>query len=449
MRKIRIISILVAVDLVFSIFFIGFHLPVNNLKTRVYDETMISYEDYNNATNASFTHDSQGILYTAWDEVDVNRRQVHLSVSYDDGVTWSGQDKDNPVTSEEFDATQPSVRGGKEKTVYLVWSEHSSVTGDNEIFFQKSTDGGVSWVGRSQITKSFENGKNFEHPMLSNDTQGILYGVWNGVNPYNNYHQAVYFGYSQDDGSTWSSTERAVSISNESINSDASRPFILVSRRGGIFVFWTKYIEKYNSTEVFVSYSKDGGTTWDIEQISYTDSNTNAYNVTATEYRGYIYAFWEQEVSEKRTVREIVNSYYDDSSWSGVDKEKLISYPDGKNAYHPSACANTTKIMVIWSEFDENTEYIQLMISNSSDGSVWTGSEKDMVITSSLSDHLEPVSLVSNKNLHVIWNMWASYGKPRGSMEIFTLSSGQVPEFSLPVLLIVMVVVFPFIKRIT
>ena len=109
---------------------------------RAYSETIISYRDYNNATNSSFTKDSGGNLYAAWDEKDVSLRQIHISVSTDNGKTWSGSTKDIPVTNEEYDAKQPSILGGKENVVYLTWSEHSTTTSDKEIFFQKSTDGG-------------------------------------------------------------------------------------------------------------------------------------------------------------------------------------------------------------------------------------------------------------------------------------------------------------------
>ena len=431
MKKNIIVSVVVVMEILFSILLVGFTTFHTGVDIRAYQETLISYPDDHNATNLSFTRDSAGILYSAWDEFDesTGHLQVHISVSKDDGSTWSGAARDIIVTNgEQYDAKQPSILGGRESTVYLAWTQLSS-SGTQEIFFRKSNDTGNSWSNVVQVTRSSTDGKEFTHPMLANDSHDILYGAWNGIDPNNGDHQEVYFGYSRDYGDQWSSMESTICISNESIKSDSSKPFILVSSNDEIFVFWTKYLYHFNSTEVFVSYSKDGGNSWIIENVSYTDYDTNAYNVSAVEYGGKIYAFWEQEVPEKyRLVREVAFSYFDGQSWSGTHGDSFISYPDGYNATNPSACESSTHMMVVWSEFDERNGHKQLMISNSTDGSTWSGRDEDIALTDSTSDHLIPISLVANGNLHVVWSMWYSNGKPRGSREIFTLTAPQVPE---------------------
>ncbi len=420
---------------------------------RALEEIMISNRtDEANATNISFTQDGAGNLYVVWDELELGIYKIQMTASWDGGITWTGSTRDIIVGGGEYDARQPSIVGGPNKgELYLAWSEFSSLTGNNEIFFHNSSDGGATWTVAKQITVSSTSGKYFTNPMLALTPEGTLYGVWLGFDPNHTYsrgyYREVYFGYSLDGGATWSSVETPIIVSDVTIDSNASAPFILVNSTGAIYVFWTKYIPLYNSTEVFVSISADGGRTWRYMEISYLDKGTKAANVTAAEYNGYVYAFWEQSVVVNGVSGvEIAYSYFDSAVWSGTRGDTFISYFDAHPARNPTA-AVYKNLTVMWSEYDENTLFDQIFISETIDGTLWTGAKGDIVYTTGKRDHWTPKNLYLLGDLKVVWRSYVDpYLKQRGSVEVFTLANILVPEFDIQTLGLLVAVIIPAIS---
>jgi hypothetical protein len=83
---------------------------------------------------------------------------------------------------------------GSNATVYVVW-----VASDNNIYLDKSTDGGASWATDARVNDAIAATR--EWPSLSIDGSGNLYFVWMDNRDGNNN---IYFSYSVDGGNTFS-----------------------------------------------------------------------------------------------------------------------------------------------------------------------------------------------------------------------------------------------------
>jgi len=85
-------------------------------------------------------------------------------------------------------------------TLHIVWYDYTYW--DAEIFYKKSTDGGLSWASQRRLTWDSVSS---QRPMISADSSGVLHVIWlNEVS--GNYH--IFYKQSTNSGNTWSSVKR-------------------------------------------------------------------------------------------------------------------------------------------------------------------------------------------------------------------------------------------------
>jgi hypothetical protein len=89
----------------------------------------------------------------------------------------------------------------------------------NEIYYRKSTDGGVTWACQDSTDST-----------LSLDSSGNLHVVWDDATTGNN---EIYYKESTDEGATWTSNKRLTWTSGLS-----GRPDLVVDILGNLHVFW-------------------------------------------------------------------------------------------------------------------------------------------------------------------------------------------------------------------
>ena len=226
---------------------------------------------------------SKGNLYTSWTEFDLygshaptdsSRIYFAKSVNYD--VTWSERVRVDDTAGDCLDGSNTTEGAttavSKDGTINVAWSAH------NKIYLDRSTDGGKSF-GRDRIIADQPGGWDFAVPgisranglpMLSSDLDtmssyyGRLYLLWSdqrrGVTD-------VYFSFSSDDGSTWTSAAR---VNSDSAMNHHFFPSMSVDPlTGHIFiVFYDRRNYEDNQTDVYLARSTDGGATFSNERIS-------------------------------------------------------------------------------------------------------------------------------------------------------------------------------------
>ena len=119
---------------------------------------------------------SGNTTYVTWTEGDEEDRQIFFAKSTDDGDTFARIcTHDTYAPSGSFNP-QLAVSGNN---VYVVWQEDDAITGNQDIFFKKSTDGGDIFTDEINLSKD---------PGGSGDPQihvsgRNLYIVWDGTTP--------------------------------------------------------------------------------------------------------------------------------------------------------------------------------------------------------------------------------------------------------------------------
>ena len=184
--------------------------------------------------------------------------------------------------------------GASVQPLYIVFQDDSFPPGDPtriDVTFQKSTDGGATWLSEDKIIR---RGDQFaEYPDLTVDPGGNLYIAYLECPPGSSMNYGhIYCVGSTDAGSTWSAPVK-VDDHADSVGTDV--PHITADAAGSLFCAWP---DRRNNMDarVFSSVSTDHGATWspnvrvDDDTVSArcfaedvcAQPGTNHYLVTAT-----------------------------------------------------------------------------------------------------------------------------------------------------------------------
>jgi len=222
------------------------------------------------------------VTWTEFDKYDSKNPNDHsrilFSKSTDFGKTWT-----KPVKINQFDGdcldSDNTVEGAvpvfdDKGNIYVTWAYH------NKIYFDKSTDGGQTWLNQDIVVADQPQGWDYDipgvfrangMPVLCIDNSqgpyhGTLYVNWsdqrNGTN-----NTDIFIAKSIDGGKTWSKPKR--------VNTDLTKTHQYLTwmaidpTTGYIYiVYYDRSHYTDNQTDVTLSYSIDGGKTFRSIMIS-------------------------------------------------------------------------------------------------------------------------------------------------------------------------------------
>ncbi|MFC1475387.1 hypothetical protein ACFLQW_00110 [Candidatus Zixiibacteriota bacterium] len=174
--------------------------------------------------------------------------------------------------------SQPLV--GKDGAVYVFWqgieidSADGHCDGWTTIRFNKSTDGGLTWLGDRPLfpVQGWEwiegdvdvySQPTTEADITDGSHAGNLYLQWRDANSDPPYDSEIYFSRSLDTGHTWSEPLR---VNDDPLGDDADQfhNWIVCNNEGILVSIWydQRTDPSHYTFDVFAGYSFDGGSTW-------------------------------------------------------------------------------------------------------------------------------------------------------------------------------------------
>lgn len=335
-----------------------------------------SYTSYNNAWNVA---SSGNVVHTVWwdNRLDPINYEIYYKRSTDAGLTWGA---DIRLTNSAGNSHNPSVTVSG-SIVHVAWQDGRD--GNFEIYYKRSTDGGISWGVDTRLTDAIYDSW---HPSVA-VSGSDLHITWQDRRDAGN--DEIYYKRSTDGGISWGSDVRLTD--NPSV---AAIPSITVS---GLIVHVAWDDTRNGFAEIYYKRSTDGGVSWGSD-VRLTNIAASSIYASIAVSGNYVHVTWQ----DRRNAGQW-EIYYRSSHDGGLTWEPEIRLTnDIAHSWYPSVAVSGSAVHIVWQ--DRRNPVDDIYYKRSTDGGVnW---ETDTRLTSNVtgSGAWNPSVAVSGSAVHVVWN---------------------------------------------
>jgi len=259
---------------------------------------------------------SGSIVNVVWFDDRDGNREIYYKRSTDGGINWG---TDTRLSNDPSSSALPSIAISG-TNLHVVWQDERN--NNSEIYYKRSTDGGINWGADTRLTNDTAWSKD---PCIA--VNGLnVYVVWYD---YRDGNYEIYFKRSTDGGTTWGIDTRLTNSSAVSKN-----PCIAVSG-SNVHVVWQE-------NKLFYRQSTDGGVTWGtIIQLTNGPSASEFPSIAVS--GSNVHLVWHD-------FRDLnYEIYYKRSTNSGITWEtdtRLTNNP--ADSYISSIAVSGSNLHVIW-----------------------------------------------------------------------------------------------------
>ncbi len=310
-------------------------------------------------------------LHVVWfDERDGNR-EIYYMRSTDSGVNWGTSTR---LTNSAGSSENPTITV-EGSVVHVVW--HDSRDGNNEIYYKRSGDGGVSWGTDVRLTNATNQSR---WPSIST-TGSDVHIAWFDERDGN---QEIYYIRSTDGGLSWGTDVR---LTNDPNGSGWSS---VVASGSAVHIVWGD--DRFGA-EIFYKRSTDGGITWGSDTRLTNDPGFSAYSWVSLS-GSVLHIVWMDTRDGNREI------YYKRTTDSGISWGSDQRMTNNSSASEwPSVSASGMIVHVVWYDLrDGNSE---IYYKRSTDSGISWGTDTRLTNNSSASQWTSVKA--SGTNVHILW----------------------------------------------
>lgn len=198
--------------------------------------------------------DSNDNIHIVWADYNPGNFEVFYMKSTDEGATWTSSRR---LTWNSGSALDPEIALDSGNNIHVFWADDTP--GNYEIYYKKSTNGGVTWVTR-RLT--WNAGLSYS-PVISLDSSSQIHLIWVDETPGN---QEIFYKNSTNGGLDWTAKRLTWN------SGDSEEPAIAVDSNKHIHVVF--YDDTPGNAEIFHIKSTDGGNSWSTNRMTYTSGDS-------------------------------------------------------------------------------------------------------------------------------------------------------------------------------
>lgn len=279
-------------------------------------------------------------------------------------------------------STNPSIAVNG-SAVFAVWQDDTS--GNDEVYFRKSTDGGASWNAARKMT---DNAGASTSPAIAVDGSDV-YIVWADATPGTSQ---VHFLRSADGGATWPSPR----VLTRNKTAAAGHPALAVVGVN-IYVAWHNDSRAVNGNSwIAFTRSADRGGHWQsTKTLSAPGGSAAALNPAVAAVASGVFCAWEQNEAGNNEI------YFRASRNKGIiwQPPKRITVNAGSST-SPALAADGSAVHLAWSDVTPGNA--EIYFSQSADkGGTW---QPALRLTNSAGASLGPSLAVDGLDVHLAWS---------------------------------------------
>jgi hypothetical protein len=184
---------------------------------------------------------SGSVVHVVWHDYRDGNWEIYFKRSTDAGINWGADTRMTNNTNISWYSSL-AVSGS---FVHVVWRDYRD--GNDEIYYKRSTDAGVSWGADTRLTNNTSVSWN---PSIA-VSDSVVHIVWWDERDYN---EEIYYKRSTNAGLSWGADTRLTNYSSESWY-----PSIAVSG-SVVHIVWEDNRDAYD--EIYYKRSTDGGVSW-------------------------------------------------------------------------------------------------------------------------------------------------------------------------------------------
>ena len=190
----------------------------------------------------------KGDVYLTW----VDNNNIYFTSSHNNGDKFSSPIllADNNTSSLSSSSSSPQITATEKGDVYLTWVELNNSTGDSNIEFINSNNGGQNFTAKKELrggdTLSFS-------PQIAATEKGDVYVVWVDKSSKTG-DTDITFRSSNDSGKNFDNRERL-----RRNNLLSSSPQVTATEKGGVYLVWTDKNSTTTKSQISFRSSSDSG----------------------------------------------------------------------------------------------------------------------------------------------------------------------------------------------
>ncbi len=310
-------------------------------------------------------------VHVAWDDQRTGNYEIFYKRSTDGGLTWGA---DTQLTNSIYSYDPCITVSGS--VVHIVWQEEKD--GYYEMYYKRSVDGGVTWDADKRLTTNTSDSWN---PSIAVNGQ-VIHVVWEDERQGNS---EIYYKGSTDGGVTWGADTRLTNNPADSWN-----PSVSVS---GPVVHVVWYDDRDGNWEIYYKRSADGGLSWGPETRMTTNTNVSRYPCIAAS-GSVVHLVWHDDRDGNYEI------YYKQSTDGGISWGTDTRLTNAAEiSMYPNVAVSGPAVHVVW--FDMRDGNYEIYYKRSTDGGIsW---ESDTRLTDDPAFSFYPSVAVSGNAVHVVW----------------------------------------------
>jgi hypothetical protein len=331
-----------------------------------------SHTSWNNAWCVA---SSGNVVHVVWDDRRDGNDEIYYKRSTDAGVSWGA---DTRLTNKTERSEYPSVAVSG-SVVHIVWMDYCD--GNWEIYYKRSTDWGISWGTDTRLT----NNTGYSGLPSVAVSGSVVHLVWHdyrdGIS-----NNEIYYKRSTDAGVSWETDTR---LTNNT--ADSWPPSVAVSG-SVVHVVW--FDDRDGNQEIYYKRSTDGGVSWGADTRLTNDTANSGYPSVAV-YGSVVDVVWNDERDGNREI------YYKRSTDSGVSwgADTRLTNNIAYSKY-PSIAVSGSLVHVVWQDYRVSND--EIYYKRSTDAGISWGADTRLTNDTAWSEF--PSVAVSGSIVHVVWS---------------------------------------------